>query len=63
MDEQLEAHLNDLKTDEAELNEVLEEYDLDEFLAAEFDVIEAQFRELQILYTSLLNTRRYLING
>jgi hypothetical protein len=63
MDEQLEAHLNDLKTDEAELNEVLEEYDLDEFLEAEFDAIEAEFRELQILYTSLLNTRKYLING
>jgi len=63
MDEQLEAHLNDLKTDEAELNEVLEQYDLDEFLEAEFDAIEAQFRELQILYTSLLNTRKYLING
>jgi hypothetical protein len=63
MDEQLEAYLNDLKTDEAELNEVLEQYDLDEFLESEFDAIEAQFRELQILYTSLLNTRKYLING
>jgi uncharacterized membrane protein YgaE (UPF0421/DUF939 family) len=60
MDEQFEAQLNDLKTDENELNEVLEQYDLDEFLEAEFDAIDAEFRELQIVYTSLLNTRKFL---
>ena len=63
MDEQLEAQLEDFKTDESELNEVLEQYDLDEFLEAEFDTLDAQFRELQILYTSLLNTRKFLNNG
>ncbi len=62
-DSNLQNQIDDLKTDESELNEVLEQYDLDEFLEAEFDAIEAQFRELQILYTSLLNTRKYLING
>jgi|GEM_PF-3465567 len=62
-DSNLQNQIDNLKTDESELNEVLEQYDLDEFLEAEFDAIEAQFRELQILYTSLLNTRKYLING
>jgi hypothetical protein len=63
MDEQFEAQLNDLKTDENELNEVLDQYDLDEFLEAEFDAIDAEFKELQILYTSLLNTRKFLSNA
>ena len=63
MDEQLEAQLEDFKTDEDELNEVLDEYDLDCRLEAEFDAIDAEFKELQILYTSLLNTRKFLTNA
>ena len=63
MDEQISSQLNDFKTDEKELNEVLDQYDLDEALEAEFDAIDAQFRELQILYTSLLNTRKFLNYG
>jgi phosphopantothenate synthetase len=62
MDEQFEAQLNDFKTDEDELEEVLSKYDLDEALEAEFNVIDARFRELQISYQTLLNTRRFL-NG
>jgi hypothetical protein len=62
MDEQFEAQLNDFKTDENELEEVLTKYDLDESLEAEFNVIDARFRELQISYQTLLNTRRFL-NG
>lgn len=62
-DSNLQNQIDDLKTDESELNEVLEQYDLDEFLEAEFDTLDAQFRELQILYTSLLNTRKFLNNG
>jgi len=62
MDDQdhLAEQIEDLKTDEDELNEVLDEYDLDESLEAEFDAIDAEFRELQIVYTSLLNTRKFL---
>jgi chromosome segregation ATPase len=62
MDE-LSNQIEDLKTDEDELNEVLDEYDLDESLEAEFDAIDAEFRELQIVYTSLLNTRKFLNNA
>ncbi len=63
MDDQLSNQIEDFKTDEDELAEVLDQYDLDEALATEFDTIDAQFRELQILYTSLLNTRRFLNNA
>jgi len=62
MDE-LSNQIEDLKTDEDELHQVLNEYDLDESLEAEFDAIDAEFRELQIVYTSLLNTRKFLNNA
>jgi hypothetical protein len=62
MDDQFEAQLEDFKTDENELEEVLSKYDLDESLEAEFNVLDARFRELQISYQTLLNTRRFL-NG
>jgi len=62
-EEALNNQIEDFKTDEDELAEVLDQYDLDEALATEFDTIDAQFRELQILYTSLLNTRRFLNNA
>jgi hypothetical protein len=60
MDDQFEAQLNDFKTDENELEEVLSKYDLDESLEAEFNAFDARFRELQISYQTLLNTRRFL---
>ena len=64
MDEsQLESQLNDLQTDEDELDEVLAKYDLDEALEAEFNDLENRFRNLQLAYQTLLNTRKYLING
>jgi hypothetical protein len=64
MDEsQLESQLNDLQTDENELDEVLAKYDLDESLEAEFNDLESRFRNLQLHYQTLLNTRKYLING
>jgi hypothetical protein len=57
MDEsEVEAQLNDLQTDEAELDEVLAKYDLD-------NALEDRFRNLQLTYQTLLNTRRYLNNG
>jgi hypothetical protein len=62
MDEQFEAQLEDFKTDENELEDVLSKYDLDESLEAEFNALDARFRELQISYQTLLNTRRFL-NG
>ena len=61
MDEsQLESQLQDLQTDEKELDEVLAKYDLDEALEAEFNDLENRFRNLQLHYQILLNTRKYL---
>jgi hypothetical protein len=50
--------LQNLKTDETELEEVLDRYDLDEALEAEFNTLEERFKQLQIRYQSLLNTER-----
>jgi hypothetical protein len=61
MDEsEVENQLNDLQTDEAELDEVLARYDLDEALEAQYNALENRFRDLQLAYQTLLNTRRYL---
>jgi hypothetical protein len=62
MDE-LKSQIDDFKTDEVELDQVLQDYDLDEALEAEFDAISAQFQQLEIKYLSLLNTRRFLQDG
>jgi len=63
MDDQISNQLNDFKTDEKELEEVLSKYDLDEALEAEFNAIESHFQQLLIAYQTLLNTRRFLNNG
>jgi hypothetical protein len=63
MDEQISSQLNDFKTDEKEIEEVLGKYDLDEALEVEFNMIEAHFQQLLIAYQTLLNTRRFLNNG
>jgi hypothetical protein len=60
---QIENQLNDLQTDEGELDEVLAKYDLDESLEAQYNHLENRFRGLQLAYQTLLNTRRYLNNG
>jgi BioD-like phosphotransacetylase family protein len=63
MDEsEVEAQLNDLQTDENELEEVLAKYDLDEALEAQYNSLENRFRDLQLAYQTLINTRKYL-NG
>jgi hypothetical protein len=64
MDEsQIETQLEDIKTDENELDEVLARYDLDDALEAQYNHLEDRFRNLQLTYQTLLNTRRYLNNG
>ncbi|MBD1804048.1 hypothetical protein H6F98_00980 [Microcoleus sp. FACHB-SPT15] len=62
MDE-LSEEIERFKTDEEDLEEFLNEYDLDESLEAEFDAIDAEFNQLQIIYKSLLNTRKFLNNA
>jgi len=64
MDEsQIETQLNDLQTDETELEAVLAKYDLDDALEAQYNHLEDRFRNLQLTYQTLLNTRRYLNYG
>jgi hypothetical protein len=61
MDEsQIENQLENLKTDETELDEVLAKYDLDDSLEAQYNHLEDKFRHLQLCYQTLLNTRKYL---
>jgi len=62
MDE-LTNKIEDLKTDEHELKQVLDQHDLDASLELEFNSLDAQFRKLEIIYQSLINTRRFLKDG
>ncbi len=55
--------INALKTDPDQLEQTLQDYDLDADLEQEFDLIDSEFRQLQIAYQSLLNTRRFLKDG
>ena len=59
----LPIRINDLKTDEDELNTVLDKHDLDASLEREFNDLDAEFHKLEIVYQSLINTRRFLKNG
>ena len=59
----LSSKIEDLKTDENELNTVLDQHDLDASLEQEFNEIDTQFHRLEIIYQSLINTRRFLKNG
>lgn len=59
----LNSQIQSAKTDEKELNLVLKKYDLDEELAIEFSEIDKAFRQLEIKYQSLLNTRKFFNNG
>ncbi|MBD2415944.1 hypothetical protein FACHB389_30205 [Nostoc calcicola FACHB-389] len=62
MDDNLNRQIDEAKTDEKELNQVLKKYDLDEALALEFSEIDKVFHQLEIKYQSLINTRKFL-NG
>ncbi|HEY9652291.1 MAG TPA: hypothetical protein V6C95_16650 [Coleofasciculaceae cyanobacterium] len=61
-DSSLHDQFIDARTDEDELEEVLDQFDLDESLERRFNAIDERFTALQIKYQSLLNTRRFL-NG
>lgn len=63
MQDDLNSQIEDAKTDEVELQQVLKKYDLDEQLALEFSEIDKAFQQLQIKYQSLLNTRKFFNNG
>lgn len=59
----LTAKIQDYKTDENELEELIEQYDLDATLESQFNSLDKRFKQLEIKYQSLLNARRFLING
>ena len=63
MQDDLNSQIQDAKTDETELKLVFKKYDLDEELALEFSEIDKAFRQLEIKYQSLVNTRKFLNNG
>ena len=63
MQDDLNSQIQDAKTDETELKQVLKKYDLDEELALEFSNLDKAFKQLEIKYQSLLNTRKFFNNG
>ncbi|MBD2303204.1 hypothetical protein [Nostoc sp. FACHB-190] len=62
MEDELNQQIEQAKTDEQELNQIIKAHDLDAELAREFSEISKAFTQLEIKYQSLLNTRRFL-NG
>lgn len=62
-DSSLHDQFIDARTDEDELEEVLDQFDLDESLERRLNDIDERFTALQIKYQSLLNTRRFFLNG
>lgn len=63
MQDELSRQIEGAKTDKTELNQLLKKYNLDEELAIEFDRIDKEFRQLEIKYQALINTRKFLSNG
>lgn len=60
MDEsRVNNHLEDIKTDETELDALLSKYDLDEALEVQYNNFTDQLRDVQLTYQTLLTTRHY----
>ena len=55
-----EQDFSQFQTDESELERTLENYDLDEELENQFNALADRFQRLEIIYQSLLNTRKFL---
>jgi phosphopantothenate synthetase len=51
------------KTDTSKVEKVVQNFDLDEELEQQFQNFDERLRQLEIKYTALLNTRKYLTNG
>jgi phosphopantothenate synthetase len=51
------------KTDTSKVENVVQNFDLDEELEQQFQNFDERLRQLEIKYTALLNTRKYLTNG
>lgn len=59
----MDDEIGSYKTDQAELDEVLNEYDLDAELEQEFEALSKALVQLEIRYQSLLNSRRFMTDG
>lgn len=55
--ENLENQFAEARTDETELEEIIEEFDLDQFLIDEFNEISKLFSQLKLDYQTLVRTR------
>lgn len=55
--ENLQNQFLDARTDESELEEIIEEFDLDQFLIDEFNEISKLFSQLKIDYQIIVRTR------
>lgn len=55
--EELENQFAEARTDETELEEIIEEFDLDQFLIDEFNEISKLFSQLKLDYQTLIRTR------
>jgi hypothetical protein len=55
--------IDNYKTDQAELDEVLNEYDLDAELEQEFEALSKALVQLEIRYQALINSRRFMTDG
>lgn len=55
--ENLENQFLEARTDETELEEIIEEFDLDQFLIDEFNEISKLFSQLKLDYQTLVRTR------
>jgi|GEM_PF-977522 len=63
MMDELTRQIEELKTDENELEELMQQYDLDTQLETEFNTLSQLFHQLEIKYQSLKNARRFLQYG
>lgn len=65
MDEEskISHEIENRKTDVEQVEEVIQQFDLDEELEQQFLGFEERLRQLEIKYAALINTRKYLKNG
>jgi phosphopantothenate synthetase len=60
---QISHEIESRKTDTEKVEQVIQKFDLDEELEQHFHSFDERLRQLEIKYTALLNTRKYLTNG
>ncbi len=59
----MDDEIGNYRTDPAELDELLNEYDLDAELEREFEALSKALVQLEIRYQALINSRRFMTDG